>query len=213
MSDRIEPKQQRSRETLTRLLKATVAVLEAQGLEGATIPRIAHEAGVAPASVYRRFTDKDALIRAALLDELERSNVANAAAVAKQFEGRSLEWVAHALARSLIAQYRARPGLIRALVRFGESDGDAAFVERALALMGVNVRVIAEAIASRFAAEIADPQPLRAVTFATLAIANIAESVALDQISLWRSAMPLDDDAMQKELARLFLGYLRVEPL
>src|SRR5580704_3171584 len=55
--------QARSRESLARLLKATIDVLDKDGIEGATIPRIAARAGLSPGTVYRRFPDKDALMR------------------------------------------------------------------------------------------------------------------------------------------------------
>src|SRR4051812_29090069 len=61
------PQQARSRESLKRLMKATVEVLEQKGLAGATIPRIATRAGLSPGSVYRRFPDKDALLRGVML--------------------------------------------------------------------------------------------------------------------------------------------------
>jgi AcrR family transcriptional regulator len=57
------PKQARSRESLRRLLEAAESVFDKYGLEGATIERIAREAGLSPASVYRRFRDKDDLVR------------------------------------------------------------------------------------------------------------------------------------------------------
>ena len=212
MSDTIEPKQARSRKTVARLLAATVDTLDAHGLAGTTIPRIAEAAGVAPASIYRRFRDKEALIRATLLDVLERSNAVNAAAVAPMLEGRSLAWVAGALARSLVLQYRVRPGLMRALIRFAESDTDAAFKERAMTLMTENLRMIVEEIVARFADEIEHPDPRHAVTFAALAVANIAETHALEEFSLWHAALPLTDDELQRDLKRLFLGYLRVAP-
>ena len=135
MSDQTHaPKQQRSRETHARLLEATIEVLEQRGLAGATIPRIAEVAKVAPASVYRRFRDKEALFRAAVIDVLERSNAANAAAIPPILKGRTFEWVAAALARSVLAQYRTRPGLMRALIRFTENDTDKAFKAHAMSL-------------------------------------------------------------------------------
>src|SRR5271165_2982790 len=67
----LAPQQDRSRESLRRLLQAATEVLEEKGLEGATIPRIAARAGLSPGAVYRRFRDKDALLRT-LLRELLR---------------------------------------------------------------------------------------------------------------------------------------------
>src|SRR5216110_947732 len=57
-------KQARSRLTLHRLLSATEALLEHGGLEAATVPAIAEAAGVSVGVLYRRFPNKDALIRA-----------------------------------------------------------------------------------------------------------------------------------------------------
>ena len=71
------PQQDRSRATAQRLLSATIRVISESGLDAATVPKIAALAEVAPASVYRRYHDKDALIRAAFLHVLEQSNANN----------------------------------------------------------------------------------------------------------------------------------------
>ena len=71
------PQQGRSRATAQSLLSATIRVIAAAGLDAATVPKIAALAKVAPASVYRRYQDKDALIRAAFLHVLEQSNANN----------------------------------------------------------------------------------------------------------------------------------------
>src|SRR6266581_5741534 len=57
-------KQARSRLTVHRLLSAAEALLEHGGLDAATVPAIAEAAGVSVGVVYRRFPDKDALLRA-----------------------------------------------------------------------------------------------------------------------------------------------------
>jgi len=57
------PRQARSRESLL-LLDAAEIVLVKYGPEGATLPRIAKQARLSPASVYRRFRDKEALMQA-----------------------------------------------------------------------------------------------------------------------------------------------------
>jgi AcrR family transcriptional regulator len=49
------PRQKRSEKTLANLLAATIQAIDEEGLNGAKIPRIVALAGVAPASVYRRF--------------------------------------------------------------------------------------------------------------------------------------------------------------
>ena len=107
--------QARSRKTVERLLTAALAVIEEKGLAGVTIPEVAAAAGVSTGSVYRRFTDKEALIRTAFLLLLEAWLEANQASLpADKFEGRSLEAALDALARALVAQYRGRTGLLKA---------------------------------------------------------------------------------------------------
>src|SRR6185295_13740379 len=67
----LAPKQDRSRESSKRLLKATIETLSEKGLDGCTIPRIAAKAELSPGSVYRRYPDKDALLQAAVIAVLE----------------------------------------------------------------------------------------------------------------------------------------------
>lgn len=193
---------------MARLLEATIAMVSSHGLAGATIPRIAKAAKVAPASVYRRFRDKESLLRTAFLDVLQRSNATNAGAIPPQIKGRTLEWVAGAIARSLIAQYRRQPVLMKALVRFVESDDDEEFRSRSMSLIVSNAEIAIDAIVKNFGKQIAGKNPRRSVTFVILAMANIVETQALEQFSLWREMLPLSDDDLATELKRLFLGYV-----
>src|SRR5271155_6262230 len=71
-ANNLAPQQERSRESLRKLMKAAAEVLGQHGVEGATIPRIAAHAGLTPGAIYRRFSDKDALLESVILDILER---------------------------------------------------------------------------------------------------------------------------------------------
>src|SRR5262245_63857573 len=70
----LEPRQERSRESLRRLTKAATDVLGQHGVDGTTIPRIAEHAGLTPGAIYRRFHDKDALLETVILGILERQD-------------------------------------------------------------------------------------------------------------------------------------------
>ena len=76
------PSQKRSRESLRRMLDAAELVIAKHGIEGATLPRIATKARIAPTNVYRRFRNKEALIRAVFQRLTERST----AEVSSQFD-------------------------------------------------------------------------------------------------------------------------------
>jgi AcrR family transcriptional regulator len=59
-----EPQQQRSRDTRDRILAALERLLESHFFEQITTRQLAREAGVSPATLYRRFQDKNALLPA-----------------------------------------------------------------------------------------------------------------------------------------------------
>lgn len=203
------PQQQRSRETTERLVRATLETLEAHGLEGATIPRIAAAAGVAPASIYRRFRDRDALYRVALMDALERSAEANRATLQlTSFEDPTLEGVVSRLVSVTMRQYEVQPGLMRALTRFVESDTSPEFRSRAMAIVAENFeRMIA--VLLTFRGEITHPNPRRAITFALLTMATVIEVRALEQVSMWRELLVMSDRELHAEVTATVLAYLR----
>jgi AcrR family transcriptional regulator len=105
------PQQRRSRESLARVLKAAERVLTDKGYEGFTIGEVSRRAKVSVGSVYGRFENKDALIRAIQLRMMERLTGPEeefAAAVADA--GLDLETVVtrgvHALADSMDRERR-----------------------------------------------------------------------------------------------------------
>jgi AcrR family transcriptional regulator len=205
----LAPQQKRSRETLARLLKATIETLEEHGLDGATIPRIAAAAGVAPASVYRRFRDRDALYRAALMDALEKSAAVSRKTLRiESFEDQTLEGVVGRLVAITMQQYRSQPGIMRALTRFIENDSDEKFRSNALAIVAGNFERIIDVLLA-FRGQIAHPNPRRAITFGLLTMATIIEVRALEQVSMWHELLPISDRQLQAEVTRNFLAYLR----
>lgn len=67
------PTQRRSRESFERVLDATSELIEEEGLDAVTLAAVSRRSGVSIGSIYGRVEGKDALIRAALLRMLERS--------------------------------------------------------------------------------------------------------------------------------------------
>ncbi len=200
------PQQQRSRETLARLVAATLATLEEHGLEGATISRIAAAAGMAPASVYRRFRDRNTLYRVALLDIFERA--ADEDLISTQSGDQTLEAHVHRIVYLTLQQYRLRPGLMRALTRFIESDSDEEFRSRALRSVSTNYKRLADALLA-YRGQILHPDPHKAVVFALLTMSTVIEVRALEQVSMWNELTRLSDEDFVAEVTRNFLGYLR----
>jgi len=201
------PRQKRSQATLERLLGATIRLLDEYGLEGAVIPRIAELAGVAPASVYRRFANKDALMRAAVLHVLENSREANRLGLAAALQGATLAASAEGLMDLMFRQYRQHPRLVRALSRFIDADVDEQFVAAARAIMAENLELSVQCLLIH-RDQIRHAAPERALRFALLHAITSIEAIALEPESLWHSVLPEPDEVLAKEFARSFVAYL-----
>ena len=203
-------KQARSRETLKQLLRATVQILDEKGLAGATIPRIAARAGVTPGAVYRRFQDKDALLRTLSLEVL-RSAAEHAEKVLtpEAAAGKSLADLARHIVHTTLESHRQHAGLLRAIHDFGESHPNAAFRQSMDEIEIRNFRCLARFVLLR-RDEIRHPHPESAVNFALLVVGlTLREMLLLEAIwPLWRPLLPKNDDALVRELVRTFLAYL-----
>src|SRR5262249_42512010 len=121
-------KQSRSRESLQRLLNAAADVLTERGLEGATIPRIAARAGLTPGAVYRRFPDKDALLRTVVIatfkgidQQTERSLTPD---LAKRY---AFPVFVEKIVRDSLRSYRTHTRLLSSLTQFFRTHSSTAF--------------------------------------------------------------------------------------
>lgn len=202
------PQQQRSRETVARLLSATVRIIDEFGLEGAVIPRIAAAAKVSPASVYRRFADKDALLRAAFLHALRQSNEANQRHLAGLLLRDTLLETTKCLMILLFEQYRGHPQLVRALSRFVDANLDQEFIRDAQSIMAENLNDVLKILLAH-RDEIAHPIPERALQIAILTALSAIEEFALEPTSLWHVLQPLSDEELANQLAHGCVAYLR----
>lgn len=205
--------QARSRESLLRLLKATGEILNENGLEAATIPRIAARAGLSPGTVYRRFPDKDALLREVcirLFDENYRNTKTLLAA--ERWKNMSLEEMARSVIAITLKGHRTHRGLLRALFFFIQQHPDAAFVRKSDELEWKTFQDVAELLLTR-RKEIRHPDPETAVRFAMLMVGIAAQGVLVlppNPKDLSR-LVPDVDAQLERELPRMFLRYLGVK--
>src|SRR5258706_8168279 len=124
------PSQARSRETLRRLLDAAEIVLVRDGFEGATLARIAKQARVSQANVYRRFRDKEALMRAVFRRFTERSSAAAAEFDLEAVRPLGLVNFSRRVIAGMVDGFRANAGLSRVAVQFSEQHWELDFVRR-----------------------------------------------------------------------------------
>jgi len=205
--------QARSRESLARLLKATAEVLDKYGIEGATVPRIAARAGLSPGAVYRRFPDKDALLREVcirLLEENYRQTKEKFAV--ERWKDKSLAEIAHAVVEFILQTNRTHRGLVRALLFFSLQHPDPAFVRRSEALRGKTFEHVVELVLTR-RREIRHADPEFAARFAMLMTRTDAQGVLVLPHSPTDLGhlVPGIDRQLEHELPRMFLRYLGVE--
>lgn len=201
------PKQARSRLTLHRLLSAAEALMAQGGLEAATVPAIAAAAGVSVGVVYKRFPDKDNLIRAVyerFFWTLSERNRMQLEAVVRL--NLTLPDLARALIAGMVEGYRAKRGLLRALLRYAQTHPDRAFRRAAEKLNRSAISAIAALMLSH-RDEIDHPDPEAAIEFALLAIGSVLRTSLLDE-ERYEFRQKVD---LTAELTRLFFRYLGIK--
>lgn len=205
--------QQRSRETLERLLKATIEVLNAEGLDGATIPRIAARAGMTPGSIYRRFPDKDALLKEVFLRMLEGNYQGSQQFFMPDYwEGKSLAAICRFMIETTLQVHSRNRGLLRAFTSSALQHPDTVFVRKCEDLQWKTARAVADLFLTR-RSEMRHPDPESAVPFALVMIGISALSVLVLSRDPDHFSPVLPDAALrlQHELPEMVLRYLCID--
>jgi AcrR family transcriptional regulator len=205
--------QARSRETLERLLRAATEILDKDGLEGATIPRIAKRAGLTPGAIYRRFPDKDALMRATFLRLLDKNEGQSAGLLTPERWAHVplAQMVRQIIAVTLTGHSRHRQ-LLRALSLFSMQHADAAFLRAIEDRQWRTFRNVSDLLLTRRAG-MRHPDPDRAVPFALLMVGIAAKGVLVlprDTTPLAR-LVPNVELRVQEDLPEMVLAYLGID--
>jgi AcrR family transcriptional regulator len=204
------PKQARSRQTLARLLDAAETLLQMKGVEAATVTAIARQAGVSVGVVYRRFSDKDDLLRAVYERFFLRLEESNLAALRLPFlASMSIEQLVRGVVTGMVAGYRNHRGILRALTLYARSHHDAGFRLHAEQLSRATVPHLV-ALFLRHRRSIGHPDPEAAVPFVLLMVAYVLRGALLEEEN-WHTALVPAGGQLEAELTRLVLRYLDVE--
>ncbi|MBV8516916.1 MAG: TetR/AcrR family transcriptional regulator [Acidobacteria bacterium] len=202
------PKQARSLETVSRLLNAAEQLLEEGGLEAATVPAIAAKAGVSVGVVYRRFVDKDTLLRAVwqryLAQKREQTASILDACMAMHIP---LPELLRGMIRGTLDSYRRRRNLLRALLQFSRTHPDPAFRRAAHEINRTSTAAVAM-LMMRYRDQIAHPNVEVAIEFMMITLASILQTVVLEAEQPHGLRAPAD---LEAELTRMMFGYLGIE--
>lgn len=206
----LAPRQARSRESETKLLKAAVAVLGKYGLEGATIPRVAEHAGLTPGAVYRRFTDKNALLERVILrmleDQLVHQQRMLTPEIASEFE---LPAFVEKMIRAMLVSYRDNAKLLQALRQFVQGSDHRAFKRKAAELEARAMEYLVDVLMT-YRKQIRHPDPKPALCMAFIMLtATLVQVVVVDgKLQDVQNFIATDDDSLVREWTRMFLSYL-----
>jgi len=201
--------QERSKATTERLLAAAEALLREGGSDAATLRAIADRAGVSLGIVYRRFPDKDAVLRAVYVRFFERVREANELALPnaanRSMRRASLRRLALSLAAGIADGYRLHRPLLRALLLYARSHQDRDFRTRAATLNAATFAGLERLLLSR--PEVAArPRPEIAVRFAIAALASLFQERILFEDVV--TTPHISQSVLVTEAARMITAYL-----
>jgi len=209
----LAPQQSRSRESLQRLLKAATEILQEKGLEGATIPRIAARAGLSPGAVYRRFPDKDALLRKVVIATLQGADQQTVASLTPDLARRcTLPLIVEKIVRSTLGSYRRHTRLLSSIAKFFRAHRSAAFRREVDEIETRTFRRVVEFL-MHYREDIHHPEPEAAVALSLAVVAFAIREIVLMEIitDVWQPLLPKSDEQMVHELTSMMLRYLGCE--
>lgn len=200
--------QRRSQMTTERLLEAAESLLRERGVDAATLRAIAHRAGVSVGIVYRRFRDKDTVLRAVYTRFFAGIDATNRRALASaRLRDATTPQVLAAVVRGIGEGYRLHRPLVRALVLYARSHPDPVFRKRAMTLNAAAYVGVYRLLLRR-PREIRHPKPAVAVAFGLSAIAALLqERIVFGDVT----ALPVVSDRLLiVEATRMLQSYLCV---
>jgi AcrR family transcriptional regulator len=202
------PKQERSLQTLNRLLDAAEKVLEEDGLDAATVPVIAKRAGVSVGVVYRRFPNKDALIRAVYERFLWRINEQNSMMLSTLNRVQcALPDLLRGMIRGSVEGHRRKRSLLRALHHFARTHSDPTMKREAGKMNRASTAALT-ALMLTHQDKIKHPDPEAAIQFAVLMLAAVIRAVIIDEEGTYGMTAP---DDLEEELTGMIFGYLGID--
>jgi AcrR family transcriptional regulator len=205
------PRQLRSRDTEERILRAFGELLAESRFEDVSVQQVAGRAGVSVGGFYARFGSKDD----ALLHLLYAGYVRDALALAERvldparWEGAGIGPIAHAYFKLILDAGHGHNGVVRELVSRTRVNPDAVSDSEAWASFRHGVHEPFRRLLAERVAEVDHPDPAFALRFAFSACSSaLREALLFGHME--PSMGPVEEDALARELARMFCRYLGV---
>jgi AcrR family transcriptional regulator len=209
MSKLVQPaKQDRSRETQDRILRAAQKLLRRELFESISVRRIIGEAETSIGSFYARFRDKDALLPV-LHDQYEvqlrESLIRLQESTAK---ARSLDAVAEQIVEHFVELYGTIPNLSRALFEYATRSPQATESKQLAQRRSKQYSFLYESLLA-FRSEITHSDPPRGVELAVYFMVVACRNRLLYPLAPQTRTLKISQAELKQELVRLLTGYLR----
>jgi AcrR family transcriptional regulator len=199
--------QERSRQTLDRLLRATRELLNEKAFEEITVAEIVQRARSSCGAFYARFPTKEALLPA-LYDAYSRELTSETTVWSDPatWGERSLSVRVANMVRFVVRDFRATRPVLRPLALYArQHPGALSTDDRAVRLEKHRAAV---AFLRDCRDEITHPDPERAADLAAYFVAAIGRDKILFGDAPHASSVQIEDAALEEELTRMTLAYL-----
>lgn len=204
-----EPQQQRSRDTQKRILEALEGLLENHFFEQITTRQLAREAGVSPATLYRRFQDKNALLPA-LYERYDQRLIRWGKALWDEDQRRrhtSVEERVTHVVREHVNFYRDNEPILRTLYLYLRLHSDIELGESATGRQTDYQEILTPIFEALGQQGLELPDEARIKLFCLILITSIKER-ALFPTTTPARILELSDEDFVRELSRNLVGYL-----
>lgn len=204
-----EPQQQRSRDTQNRILAALERLLESHFFEQITTRQLAREAGVSPATLYRRFQDKNALLPA-LYERYDKRLNRWSKALWDEDQRRqhtSVEERVTHVVREHVNFYRDNEPILRTLYLYLRLHSDIELGESATGRQAGYGEILAPILEALGQQGQELPGEAQIKLFCLILITSIKER-ALFATTTPARILELSDEEFVRELSRNLVGYL-----
>ena len=198
------PQQERSRRTRARLVAAGRRLLSQKDWAEISMTEIAREAKSSVGSLYARFENKQALFDELDEDYSQAMKVLLADLANEAETHRSLSSFAPSLVHRLVQFHRDRRGVIRALVLAARIDREPAFAGRTKAMNQASKDLLERLVALMGGDSAED---LERVSWGLFIVMTMIRERILFPESVRIVGDP-EDDRLEAEVVRAFLGYL-----
>lgn len=200
------PQQNRSQETLDRILDAAEQVLAQKSFGDATLAEIMELAGLTVGAFYRRYPDKAALLRH--LDERFFAELLTRSELLfdpKRWENAPARQIIEEFCAQGVELYSARRGLLRSL--FLRARTDPILQQSALEVNRQFIARLREMLMPR-RSEMTHPDPERAIELGfMMVVGSLRELVVFGET--W-PAPPAHTPDLAREIARMYCSYLGI---